>query len=161
MAAVTRSAHTAFSSWLPAAISAPTPVSLSVHSSTLVTAGIYLLIRFSPSGYTLNVALLLVSELTVFIAGLGANCEPCSSGGRLIRFGRGELRFIPSRCEFRVTRTGLNRVKKTGNSGACAAIGAGIPLIDRPLQKQDRLNTQRTQIYKKSVRSEVLARSGY
>jgi NADH-ubiquinone oxidoreductase chain 5 len=42
----------------------------------LVTAGVYLLIRFSPSfGYWLNVIFLLVSGLIIFMAGLGANFE--------------------------------------------------------------------------------------
>ena len=73
LAAVTQSGQILFF-WLAAAIAAPTPVSTLVHSSTLVTASVYLLICSSPSfSYWLNVILLLVSGLTIFIAGLVAN----------------------------------------------------------------------------------------
>jgi len=73
LSSFTKRAQLPFSAWLPAAIAAPTPVSSLVHSSTLVTAGIYLMIRLSPSFEERGCFLLvIIGALTSFFSGLAA-----------------------------------------------------------------------------------------
>nr|QOZ40950.1 NADH dehydrogenase subunit 5 [Berghia stephanieae] len=78
VAALTKSAQFPFSSWLPAAMAAPTPVSALVHSSTLVTAGIFIIIRFSQMGQlsdSICSLLLFCGSVTCLLGGWAATYE--------------------------------------------------------------------------------------
>lgn len=77
LASFTKSAQFPFRGWLPKAMSAPTPISSLVHRSTLVTAGLVLIINFS--GLVLNkdvvTVILVIGIFTIFFSRVAALVE--------------------------------------------------------------------------------------
>jgi len=74
LAAMGKSAQVPLMVWLPDAMAGPTPVSAQIHAATMVTAGVYLLMRMFPLigvSATVTAAIAVTGALTAFY---GATC---------------------------------------------------------------------------------------
>ncbi len=69
-AGITKAALMPFSSWLTGAMVAPTPVSALLHSSTMVKAGVYIIVRFAPvlAGTPEGLIISLIGGMTFLLA---------------------------------------------------------------------------------------------
>ena len=74
MGAMAKSAQLGLHSWLPGSMEAPTPVSALLHAATLVTAGLYLLVRSSPILEYSSTALLVITLVGASTAFFAASC---------------------------------------------------------------------------------------
>jgi NADH-ubiquinone oxidoreductase chain 5 len=72
--AMAKSSQIPLHSWLPGSMEGPTPVSALIHAATLVTAGLYLLLRSSPILEFSGTALLVITLVGASTAFFAATC---------------------------------------------------------------------------------------
>jgi ech hydrogenase subunit A len=113
-AGITKSAQLPFSSWLLGAMVAPTPVSALLHSSTMVKAGVYLVLRLAPviTGTRVGLLVALVGSATFLVGSLAAITT--SDAKRVLAWS---------------TIANLGLIVLCGGIGTPAAVWAGVLLI--------------------------------
>lgn len=113
-AAFTKSAQLPFQSWLCGAMVAPTPVSALLHSSTMVKAGVYLVLRLSPAFEgTMLAGVVSLSGAFTFVAASALACGQ-SNGKKILAYS---------------TIANLGLIIACAGMATPAAITAGIILI--------------------------------
>ena len=113
-AGFTKAAQLPFQSWLCGAMVAPTPVSALLHSSTMVKAGVYLVLRISPAlaGTMLAGVIALMGAFT-FVATSALACGQ-SNGKKVLAYS---------------TIANLGLIIACAGIGTPAAVAAGVLLI--------------------------------
>jgi len=113
-AGIAKAAQFPFAGWLRGAMVAPTPVSALLHSSTMVKAGVYLVLRLSPNleGTKVGMAVALVGAITFVVGALVAICT--SDAKRVLAYS---------------TVSNLGLIVLCGGIGTPEAVGAGFLLI--------------------------------
>ena len=74
VAAVAKSAQFPLQTWLPDAMEGPTPVSALIHAATMVTAGVYLIVRAHPLFAVSSWAVVAIPVIGAFTAFYAASC---------------------------------------------------------------------------------------
>lgn len=114
LAGFTKSAQVPFQSWLCGAMVAPTPVSALLHSSTMVKAGVYLVLRLSPlcAGTAVSTVIALCGAFTFVITAALAAGQ--SNGKKILAYS---------------TISNLGLIIACAGINTPAAIAAGILLL--------------------------------
>lgn len=113
-AGITKAAQMPFNSWLLGAMVAPTPTSALLHSSTMVKAGVFLIVKLAPVlGWNLaGIMVMLVGGITFLMASFAAISQ--SNAKRVLAYS---------------TVANLGLIVACGGIGTYAAVWAAIMLI--------------------------------
>ena len=113
-AGITKAAQMPFNSWLLGAMVAPTPTSALLHSSTMVKAGVFMVIKLAPvlHGNYAGLMVMMVGGITFLFASFAAISQ--SNGKRVLAYS---------------TVANLGLIVTCGGLGTANSVWAGIMLI--------------------------------